>query len=64
MYAISGAIADKSTNANFDRVITYANRMPPEFGVLTVSYATRKDETLASTQAFTKWAVANQDVLF
>ena len=64
LYAISGAIADKSTNANFDRVITYANRMPPEFGVLTVSYATRKDETLASTQAFTKWAVANQDVLF
>ena len=64
LYAISGAIANKATNANFDRVITYANRMPPEFGVLTVSYATRKDETLASTQAFTKWAVANQDVLF
>lgn len=64
LYAISGAIANKATNANFDRVITYANRMPPEFGVLTVSYATRKDKTLASTQAFTKWAVANQDVLF
>ena len=64
LYASSGAIANKATDANFDRVITYANRMPPEFGVLTVSYATRKDETLASTQAFTKWAVANQDVLF
>ena len=64
LYAISGAIAHKATNANFERVIRYANRMPQEFGVLTVSYATRKDETLASTQAFTTWAVANQDVLF
>lgn len=64
LYAISGAIAHKATNTNFDRVITYANRMPPEFGVLTVSYATRRDESLASTQAFTSWAVANQDVLW
>ena len=64
LYAISGAIAHKATNSNFDRVITYANRMPAEFGVLTVSYATRKDAALASTQAFTTWAVANQDVLF
>jgi len=64
LYAISGAIAHKATNANFERVIKYANRMPQEFGVLTVSYATRKDDSLASSAAFTKWAVANQDVLF
>jgi hypothetical protein len=64
LYAISGAIAHKSTNANFERVIKYANRMPKEFGVLTVSYATRRDVDLASSAAFTSWAVANQDVLF
>ena len=64
LYAISGASAHKASKNNFDRVITYANRMPKEFSVLTVSYATRKDESLASTQAFTEWAVANQDVLF
>lgn len=64
LYAISGAIAHKATNANFARVITFCNRMPPEFGVLAVSYATRKNNELASTQAFTDWAVANQDVLF
>jgi len=64
LYAISGAIAHKATNANFDRVIRYADRMPPEFGVLTVSYATRRDESLSTTQAFTTWAVANQSVLW
>lgn len=64
LYAISGGIAHRASEANFPRVITYANRMPPEFGVLTVSYATRKNAKLASTQAFTDWAVQNQDVLF
>tara|TARA_R100000995_G_C3481838_1_gene124388 strand:- start:1802 stop:2785 length:984 start_codon:yes stop_codon:yes gene_type:complete len=64
LYAISGAIAHKATTTNFDRVIQVANQMPQEFGVLTVSYAARRDPELASTQAFTTWAVANTDVLF
>jgi hypothetical protein len=38
--------------------------MPPEFSVLTISYAARKNPSLASTQAFTTWAVKHQDVLF
>jgi hypothetical protein len=29
-----------------------------------VSYAARKKPELASTQAFTKWAINHQDVLF
>jgi len=64
LYAISGAIAYKATVTNFDRVIQVANQMPQEFGVLTVSFATRRNPELASTQAFTAWAVANTDVLF
>ncbi len=64
LYALSGALAERSTEANFDRVTTYCERMPPEFSVLTVSYAARKNPELATTQAFTKWAVNHQDVLF
>lgn len=64
LYAISGAIAHRCDTKNFDAAIKYCNRMPQEFGVLTVSYATRKDAALASTPGFTTWAVANQDVLF
>jgi len=64
LYALSGAIAQRSTVANFDRVCTYSERMPPEFSVLTISYAARKNPDLANTQAFNKWAIAHQDVLF
>jgi hypothetical protein len=64
LYALSGALAERASESNFDRVVTYIDRMPPEFGVLAVSYACRKKPELASTQAFTKWAVAHQDVLF
>lgn len=64
LYALSGAIAERATENNFERVCTYAERMPPEFSVLSISYAARKKPELASTQAFTKWAVNHQDILF
>lgn len=62
--ALAGSIAHRATVANFERVCTYAERMPPEYSVLAISYAARKSPELASTGAFTKWAVAHQDVLF
>jgi hypothetical protein len=64
LYALSGAIAERATENNFERVCTYAERMPPEFSVLTISYAARKKPELANTQAFTKWSIQHQEVLF
>ena len=64
LYALSGALAERATSGNFERVVTYTGRMPAEFSVLSVSMAVRRDADLASTQAFTKWALAHQDVLF
>jgi len=64
LYALSGAIAERATENNFDRVVTYTSRMPPEFSVLSISYAARKNPELANTQAFTKWAMLHQDILF
>jgi hypothetical protein len=64
LYALSGSLAERASPANFDRVCTYAERMGGDFSVLTISYAARKKPELASTQAFTKWAVSHQDVLF
>ena len=64
LYAIAGSVADRATENNFDRVCTYAARMPKEFSVLTVSYACRKNPDLANTQAFVKWSLEHQDVLF
>ncbi len=64
LYALSGALAERATEGNFERVTTYSDRMPPEFSVLTISYAARKNPELANTQAFTKWSINHQDVLF
>jgi len=64
LYALSGAIAERCTESNFDRAVTYLERMPPEFSVLAVSNATRRDPELSNTNAFTKWAVNHQQVLF
>lgn len=64
LYALSGALAQRATESNFERVCQYSNRMPPEFSVLTVSYAVRRNPDLTNTQAFTKWSVDHQSVLF
>lgn len=64
LYALSGALAERASPANFDRLTAYTERMPPEFSVLAVSYAMRKTPELANTQAFTQWAVKHQTVLF
>ena len=64
LYALSGAIAERATDTNFERVTHYSERMPAEFSVLTVSYAVRKKPELAETSAFTKWIVKHEEVLF
>ena len=64
LYALSGALAQRATESNFERVCQYSERMPPEFSVLTISYAARRSPDLANTQAFTKWSINHQDVLF
>lgn len=64
LYALSGALAERASEANMERVVTYTSRMPAEFSVLAISYAVRKKPELVNTQAFTNWAIKHQDVLF
>lgn len=64
LYALSGALAHRATEANLERFVTYTERMPPEFSVLSMSLAARRNPDVTNTQAFTKWSVAHQSVLF
>jgi hypothetical protein len=64
LYAIAGALSVRASSGNLDRVVAYCERMPPEFSVLTISMAARRDPALTSTQAFTTWAVKHHEVLF
>jgi len=56
-YALSGALAHRASADNFDRVMTYAKRMPPEFMVLVVRDAVRRDPGIIDTRAFVDWSV-------
>lgn len=64
LYALSGALSHRASTGNFERLTQYVERMAPEFSVLTVSAACRRDPDLANTQAFVKWSLKHQHVLF
>ena len=64
LYALSGALSHRASTGNFERLTQYVERMAPEFSVLTVSAACRRDPNLANTQAFVKWSLKHQHVLF
>lgn len=64
LYALSGAISHRITTGNIDRAVTYLERIPPEFSVLSMSMAVRRDADLSVTSGFTKWAIKHQTVLF
>lgn len=65
LYATAGMIASSSDRGNFDKLMTYILRLPAEFNVLCVNMATRRDPSLVSTSAFSKWSLnpATQKVL-
>jgi len=64
LYALSGALAQRATESNFERVCRYVERMPAEFSVLSVSVAVKRDPELCNTGAFTNWVTKHNDVLF
>jgi hypothetical protein len=60
---VSAALARKSTEGNFDRVMSYSDRMPREWAVFCVKDATARDQRLCDTPAFIKFAAENSDIM-
>lgn len=63
LYAVSSALAARADKNNFGRVITYLDRIPPEYAVFSVKDAVSRDEELQRTPDFTKWAIAHADLM-
>ena len=63
LYAITAALARRSKQENFGRVMTYLERLPVEFSVFGVKDAIGRDKELATTRTFTEWAITHQDVM-
>jgi hypothetical protein len=63
LYALSGALAARATPQNVDRLARYVGRMPPEFGVVTMRDASRRDPDVISTAAFIGWMADNHALM-
>ncbi len=63
LYALTGALARKSTKDNFDRVSKYLSRMSPEFNVMATKDAIKMQPSIRHSRAFTEWAAVNAEVL-
>ena len=63
LYALTGALAHKTSKDNFDRVSEYVSKLAPEFQVMCVSDAMKLKPEIKTTKAFVNWAVKNSNVM-
>ena len=63
LYALCGALAERASPANFDRLIEYCERLKEEFQVLCVRDAVTRNRELAQTQTFVNWSIRNSAAL-
>jgi len=63
-YALMGALACRATQANFDNLVRYLERLPEqEFSVVCVLDATARDEALMLTHGYQRWAARHGELL-
>lgn len=62
IWAVCGALASRADANTFDAIVKYAQRMPPEYQVVTLKDSIAKDKTLGRDPAFLKWAQVNASV--
>lgn len=62
LFALTGALARKSTKDNFDRVSKYLNRLTPEFNVMTIKDAIKLQPGIKTSRSFIEWASKNAEV--
>lgn len=63
LYALCGALSERASESNFDRLVEYADRLKPEFQVLTIRDSVARNRDLAQTAVFSQWAIKNASVL-
>ena len=63
LYALATGLAHRASEDNFNRVVEYALRMPPEFQVLLMKDAVARQDQLANDRAFVEWSVKNAHIM-
>jgi hypothetical protein len=63
LYALTGAVAAKATEANFDSIVRFCNRLPDEFNVRCITDALTHNRELMETKPYQQWFLKHQDVI-
>lgn len=64
LYAVTTALAEKTTKDNFERVMDYVERIPGmEFQVVYIRDCVRRKTEVHESKRFIKWSIDNADVL-
>lgn len=63
MFAVCGALASRANDLTFTNILKYADRMPPEYQLITVRDSLSKEMSLRAHPAFRAWAQVNASVL-
>lgn len=63
LYALVTSLAMKATTANFDVIMDFVTRIPPEFQVVFMRDTARRDSSVASCKAFSTWTSKNSSII-
>jgi len=63
-WALASAVSLKITAENFENVMKFAKKLPDEIQAGMISAAYRRNPSIADSEAFAKWSVANAQNLF
>ena len=63
LYAVCVGLAHKATEKNFARLVQYAERMPEEFNVLTITSSVQRNDEVCNSEAYIKWCSDHHDVM-
>jgi hypothetical protein len=64
LFAMAGSLANYMKPTNMVKLIAYMSRMPPEFQVVCLREAVRRQKTLINEQAFKDWVKNSSTELF
>jgi hypothetical protein len=63
LYALTGALSTRASEATFERIVQYGTRISPEFRVLMIRDSVTKCPAVTKTKAFIDWASDNHSVI-
>lgn len=63
LYALCGSISTRANEENFDSVVEFADRIPPEYQAILIKDSVSRNNKLVNTKAFNSWVTKNATVL-